>query len=61
MNWNYFLDEHYITHACIYGGYKINDGDLKGLTNLQKIAISIIIDKRMKIANENELIGAITL
>lgn len=51
----------HITVACIFGGYKINDGNYSGLTILQKTAINIIIEERMRISKENKLIGALTL
>ena len=51
----------HITAACIFGGYQINGGDLKGLTNLQKLAINIIINERMLIAKQSKLIGALSL
>ena len=46
---------------CICGDYKINNGSLSGLTNLQKLAILIICNERMKFAENNKLIGAIAL
>lgn len=51
----------HITYACIFGGYKINNGNYCGLTILQKAAINIIIDERMRISEGKKLIGALTL
>lgn len=44
-----------------FNGYKINNGNLSGLTNLQKQAIIVVCNERMKMANKNELIGALSL
>ena len=65
MNWNYFLDYtegklQHLTLMC-FNGYLINNGNLSGLTSLQKQAIIIISSERMKWASENKAIASISM
>ena len=42
-----------------FAGYKINNGSLSGLTNLQKYAILIMDNEQLKWSNKNKAIPAI--
>lgn len=42
-----------------FAGYKINNGSMTGLTNLQKYAILIMDNERLKWSNKNKAIAAI--
>ena len=44
-----------------FNGYRINNGDMTGLTLLQKQAIIIMGKERMKWASENKAIPSITM
>ena len=44
-----------------FAGYRINGGDLSGLTNLQKQAIIIISKEQMKWAENNEAIPSVSV
>ena len=42
-----------------FAGYKINKGSMSGLTNLQKHAILIMNNERLKWSNKNKAITAV--
>ena len=42
-----------------FAGYKINNGSMSGLTNLQKNALIIMDNELVKWAKENKVISAI--
>ena len=44
-----------------FAGYRINNGSLNGLTNLQKQAILIISKEQMKWAKSNKAIASISM
>ena len=44
-----------------FAGYKINNGSLNGLTNLQKQAILIISNEQMKWAKSNKAIASVSV
>jgi hypothetical protein len=44
-----------------FAGYKINNGSLNGLTNLQKQAILIINKEQMKWAESNKAIPSVSV
>lgn len=50
----------HITIMCLEG-YKLNNGNLNGLTQLQKTCILIIRNQRYDTANKNKLFGVISI
>ena len=42
-------------------GYKLNNGDVSGLTELQKTCILLIRNERYTIANNNKALGVINI
>jgi len=44
-----------------FAGYKLNNGSLTGLTNLQKQAILIINKEQMKWAKNNKAIASVSV
>lgn len=60
---NYFLEYKTgkLRHLTLmsFAGYKINNGSMSGLTNLQKHAILVMDKERLKWSNENTAIPAI--
>ena len=44
-----------------FNGYRVNNGSMSDLTNLQKTAIIIMGVERMKWASKNESIPSITM
>ncbi len=44
-----------------FNGYKINNGSMTGLTNLQMHAVLVMGNERLKWANKNKAIPSVTM
>ena len=65
MIWTYFLeyDEGKLKHLTLmsFAGYRINNGNMSGLTQLQKYAILVMDNERLKWAKSNKAIPSVNM